>query len=204
MQSGPEMMRTYLFCIAALVACGDNDTDKEQRALDRGELRGQELAARARVVLGTATDDLAEIAIAAGIVSTANTGEIAQADIVLSSSADDDVRELASEIRLAHEANESELQALLADLGIEPMETAVSTALAQDAMMGAAQLEADDSEEVNFDYVDMQIAMHQAVLLTVDAVRDEMNDDEMQDFLSETAAAIREHRDHAGSVIDDL
>jgi predicted outer membrane protein len=198
------MMRTYLLCIAALVGCGDSDNDNEQRALDRGEARGQALASQARAVLGTATDDLQEVAIAAGIVSTANTGEIVQADIVLSSSTDEDVRDLASEIRLAHETNERELQALLAELGIEPIETSVSTTLEDEAMMGAAQLEADDSDEVNFHYVDMQVAMHQAVLLTVDAMRDEMNDEEMQDFLSETSDAIREHRDHAGSVIDDL
>ncbi len=200
-------MRTHQLCIAVLavvVGCDDSGDDREQAALDRGEARGEELASQARDTVATASEPDA-LAIAAGIVSTINVGEIEQANIILSTSTNEDVRQLASEIQIDHQSNEVELQALLAERGLAPIETNVSLTLEEEAMTGLAQLdEEDNSDDRDLAYVDMQIAMHQEAFMTVEALRDEMDDSEMQNFLETTADSISEHRDHAGSMIDDL
>src|SRR4051812_26705374 len=104
-------MRTILLGIAIITAaaCGDdndnNNSDDETRALDQGNARGNDLAAQARAdFAGTADHDAT--AKAAGIVTTINAGEIAQANLVLSVTDNSDVRDLASQILADHQDND--------------------------------------------------------------------------------------------------
>jgi predicted outer membrane protein len=197
-------MRTYLFCIAILAGCGDSDNnDNRDAALDEGDLHGQQLSAAARADLVGTTDDEA-IALAADIVSTVNTGELAQADFMLSASTNAAVLELAAQIQADHQANNLMLQSLLIDVGLVKTSNDVSASLSAEAMTGLAQLQADAPANLDYDYVRMQVSMHQEVSVLLDALRDDVSDSNMNDFLSDTQDKVNEHRDHAGDVLNDL
>jgi predicted outer membrane protein len=197
-------MRKYLACILLITACGDSDdNDERDQAFDEGDARGQALAAQARGDLdGESQPEVA--AKAAGIVHTINTGEIAQADFMLSATTDDDVRELANAIRADHQANDAELQAMMQDLRLVPVDNPVSLMLRDEAMAGLATLQAMPAEDRDFEYARMQVSMHQTASLVVETTSDLVDDTELRAFLDRTVDAINEHRDQAGDVLDDL
>jgi predicted outer membrane protein len=208
-------MRVHLLlCIALVTGCSDDDNDNdnnndtgsdvENRASDQGNARGQTLAGQAQGEFQGASNNDA-IAKAADIIATIDAGEIAQASFVLSKTSNADVRELASEIQADHQANTEMLQSLMQDRGIAPADNAVSRALEAEANAGLAQLQADAAANVDFDYVQMQVMMHQEALVIVGSVRDLVpSSGDFRDFLSDTRATIQEHRQHAGSVLRDL
>jgi predicted outer membrane protein len=205
-------MRTLLLGMAIITAaaCSDdnnNNNDDEARALDQGNARGNDLAAQARADFqGTADRDT--IAKAAGIVTTLNAGEIAQANLVLSNTDNSDVSDLASEILADHQDNDAKLRLLVQGLGDAPADSSVSLALKTEAAGSMATLQADSDankdSDLDFDYAQMQVLMHQEASVLVSNVRDYVNDPAMRDFLSSTVDAINKHRDHAGDVLNNL
>jgi predicted outer membrane protein len=195
-------MRTHLLCLMLLASCGSSNNDDEQNAIDEGDSRGNALAEQARADFSGISDPDA-VANAAGIVSTINNGEIAQARLVLDTTTNSEVRDLASQILADHQANEAALQALMVDRDMAPEDNTVSSALKNEAMASLAQLQSDPN--LDFDYVRMQVMMHQEAAVIVGAVRTYVDtDDAFREFLSNTRDTIEEHRQHAGDVLDDL
>lgn len=188
-----------------VAACGSSDdsNDASHIAMDQGDQRGTTLASQARVELDAAPapDATAQIA---GIVTTLNAGEIAQATFVLGASSNSDIRELAAQIQADHQANDLRLHKLVNDLGLSPLESDASLSLQAEADATLAQLQADAAVDLDFDYARTQVKMHQAGAIIIDALRDYADDDEMNDFLDDTHSAIEEHRDHARDVLDNL
>jgi predicted outer membrane protein len=205
-------MRTYLLCIALLASCGDDDnnnnggnngSDEEQAAIDMGDQRGNALASQIPSEFG-GISDAAEVAKAAAIVTTLNTGEIAQANLVLGAGGAPAVRELASEIVADHEANEQRLHALLATQGIAPADNPISLTIRAEGMMGLQQLQNNPSPSLDFEYARMQVMMHEEGFMIVGAVRDHVRNEDVRSFLSHTQDAIKKHREHAGDVLNGL
>jgi predicted outer membrane protein len=206
-------MRTYLLCIALLASCGDDDNNNngnnnnrdadEQRASDDGDMRGNALATQARGEF-SGTSDPDAIAKAAAVVTTINTGEIAQASFVLSINTDSNVRALASEIQTDHQANDAMLHALLQARGISPADNAVSLALRDEAMKSLDQLKADAPPDLAMDYTEMQVMMHQEAFVLVGALQDYVQDGDFRQFLSDTQDTIEQHRKDAGRVLHGL
>jgi predicted outer membrane protein len=206
------MFRAIVSCIAilavpALAACGDDNdhTDIESRALDEGTTRGQALQARAAHDFAGCTDSEV-IAKAAGIVFAINTGEIAQANFVLSKTANVRVRALATRIVADHQASNAALQTLLDTRNLAPIETSVSGTLTAEASAGLVQLQTGELRNINFAYVQIQITMHQEASLIVGTVRDAVpaSATDVRGFLSDTLTMIGDHQARAETVLRDL
>jgi predicted outer membrane protein len=195
----------------ALAACSDdsddnnNNRDLQARAIDQGNTRGQALQAQARQEFpGSSQDDA--VARAGRVVATINNGEIAQANLVLSKTTNPDVRDLASQMVADHQANNAALQTLLQNRNLAPAETSVSRTLSSEADMGLAQLQADAPGQLDVDYAQMQVMMHQEAFLIVGTVRDALpaSASDFRGFLSDTLSAIDKHRTHAEDVLSKL
>jgi putative membrane protein len=194
----------------ALAACSDDDDDNnnrdlQARAIDQGNTRGQALSAQASQEFPGSSEADA-VARAAGVVTTINNGEIAQANLVLSKTTNPDVRDLASQMVTDHQANNAALQALMQNRSLPPAETSVSRTLSSEASMGLAQLQADAPGQLDVDYTQMQVMMHQEAFLIVGTVRDAMpaSGSDIRGFLSDTLSVIDKHRTHAEDVLSKL
>lgn len=206
------MCRAIVFSIAilaggAVAACGNDDhhSDLEASAIEQGTTRGQALQAQAAQDFAGCTESEV-IAKAAGIVFAINNGEIAQASFVLSKAGNVAVRSLATEIVADHQASNAALLALLSKRNLAPIETSVSRTLTDEANAGLAQLQAGELRNLDFDYAQMQIAMHQEASMIVATVRDSMpaTAADIRGFLSDTLQVIDQHLTHAENVLRSL
>jgi predicted outer membrane protein len=220
----------FLLCIAILGGCasddnsasGDNsasDTsatngtgaggdgtsadDLQAHALELGNTRGRGLVALARgeLLFSSSSDWLAKTF---AIVAAINAGEIAQAELMLSGSANAAVRGLASEIEADHKANELMLEALMEAQGAAPLDNGVTRAVQAEADAGITQLLADASAVRDIDYVQMQITMHQEASLLLTDMRDYPGPPNVQAFLVSTLTMVETHLAHANSVLHSL
>jgi predicted outer membrane protein len=207
-------MRIHLLaCIALVAGCSDDDNDNdnnngnnndpESQALDQGNTRGQALVGQARQEFSGASDS-DSAAKAAGVVTTINAGEIAEASYVLSVSSNGDVRKLASEIQADHQDNDAMLQAMMQDLSLAPADNAVSRTLASEAQMGLSQLQATPPADLDAAYVEMQVMMHQEASVIVDNLRGYVQVSRFDDFLSNTLDTIEQHRQHSIDLLRNL
>lgn len=148
--------------------------------------------------------DTEAVAKSADIVATIDAGEIAQAMFVLSKTSNSDVEDLANEIVADHQANLTAVQALTQNHGLAPTRNAVSRTLQSEGDTALAQLMSDAPEDLDRDYVEMQIAMHQEAFIIVGNVRSYVQSSDAQNFLSDTQMTIDKHRQHAKDVLHDL
>jgi predicted outer membrane protein len=210
------MQNQLVYCIAiamagGLAGCGDDGTSNdsnssgpENMALDQGDQRGQALTNLAQGEFQGVSDDDA-IAKSADIVATINAGEIAEANFVLSTSNDNDVRVLAAELVADHQTNSADLKALMTQLGITPATSAVSSALRGEAQTGLSQLMSDTPAALDLDYVEMQLAMHQEAFDIIGILHDDVQaSDDMRTFLFNTRQVIVDHRQHARDVLHGM
>ena len=207
-----SMCKAIVSCIAilavhSLAACGDDNRhdDLESRALDEGTTRGQALQAQAAQDFAGCTESEA-IGKAAGVVFAINDGEIAQASFVLSKTGDVRVRALATRIVTDHQASNAALLTVLHIRNVAPIETTVSHTLTAEANAGLAQLQAGELRNLNFDYVQIQITMHQEASLIVGTVRDVMpaSAADLRGFLSDMLTMIGDHQARAETVLRNL
>lgn len=197
---GVPAMRTSMFLLAVLASCGGSGDDNEQRAINNGDVRGSDLASRARGEIGGAADPDA-MARAAAIVAAINAGGVEQARFLLSTPIDGDVRDLATELQVDHQASNDRLSALLRARGITPADGAASLVLRDEAAATLAQLQADVPSVIPIDYADMQVILHQEAYVVVVAVRGYVRDPELQQFLLDTCDTLQRHRKDAGRVL---
>jgi predicted outer membrane protein len=206
------MLKHIVFSLAivagpALAACGDDNHHEEEEAsaLDQGNTRGQALQTQVDQVFAGCSESDA-IAQAAGIVIAINNGEIAEANFVLSKPGIPRVQALATQFVTDHQASNAAVLSLLQARSLAPLDTPISQTLHDEAQAGVAQLEADLPRNLDIDYVEMQIAMHQEASLIVSAVRDAMpaSASDMRGLLSDTLTTINDHLVHAQIVLRDL
>jgi predicted outer membrane protein len=190
-----------------LAACGDDNDhdDVEASAIEQGTTRGQALQAQAAQDFAGCTESEA-IAKAAGVVFAINNGEIAQAGYVLSNTGNPKVRNLATQIVADHQASNATLQTLLSNRNLAPAETSVSRTLISETNAGLVQLQTGELRNINIDYSQMQISMHQEASMIVGTVRDAMppSATDIHGFLSDTLSVIDKHLTHAETVLRDL
>jgi predicted outer membrane protein len=175
----------------------------QAQAIELGNTRGRGLVALARgeLLFSSSSDWLAKTF---AIVATMNAGEIAQAEFVLSVSANAAVRGLASEIRADHQANELMLEALMEAHGAAPLDNGVTRAVQAEADAGITQLMADAPAVRDIDYVEMQITMHQEAILLLGDMRDYPDPSDVRAFLASTLTVIKTHLAHAETVLHSL
>jgi predicted outer membrane protein len=214
----PGMRVHLLLCIAIAGGCADatdNDTgssadsanhshgDLQAKAIELGNTRGRGLVALARgeLLFSSNADWLAKTF---AIMAALNAGEIAQAELILSVTTDPEVRDLASEIKTDHEANEVMLEQLMQAHGVAPLDNGVTRTVQAEADMGISQLEADPPSLRDIDYVQMQVTMHQEASLLLADMRDYPMPPDVQAFVASTLPAILEHLAHAEAVLQRL
>jgi predicted outer membrane protein len=206
-------MRHYLILSLAvlvgssLAACGDDDNDNnddlETAAVAQGNARGQALVDQARGEFqGQPDEDV--MAMSADVVATIDAGEIAMANFVLSRTNHSDVQDLAEMIVADHQTNLADLQAMMRNDGLAPETNQVSVTLKAEGDAALAQLMSDAAGDLDRDYVQMQVSMHQEAHIIVDNLRSYVQGSDMDNFLQDTLDAIDEHRDHAKDVLNDL
>ena len=198
---------SLVLLVGGLAACGDDDNGNndnlETTAVDQGNARGQALVDQARGEFqGQPDDDV--MAMSADVVATIDAGEIAMASFVLSRTSNSDVQDLANEIISDHQTNLTDLQAMMRNDGLAPESNAVSSTLKAEGDAALAQLMSDSAGNLDVDYVQMQISMHQEAHVIVDNLRSYVQDSDMDNFLQDTLDTIDEHRDHAKDVLHDL
>jgi predicted outer membrane protein len=220
-------MRVHLLlCFAILSGCASNDNgvsagdtgaandsgvggdrpgagDLQAQAIDVGNTRGRGLVAlaRAELLVSSSSDWLAKTF---AIVAAMNAGEIAQAEFILSVSANAAVRGLASEIKADHQGNELMLEALMQAHGAAPLDNGVTRAVQAEADADITQLMADAPAVRDIDYVEMQITMHQEAILLLDDMRDYPDPPDIHAFLASTLSAVETHLAHAEAVLHGL
>lgn len=206
------MWKPIVFSIAilvgpALAACGSSTTheDDEATALDLGNMRGKALQVQIdQVFAGSSESDA--VAMAAGIVIALNNGEIAEANFVLSKPGTTRVHALAQQLVADHQASNAAVLSLLQARGLAPIDTPISQALNSEAQASLAKLEADLPRDLEFDYVEIQIATHQEASLIVGSVRDAMpaSATDMRQLLTDALTTINNHLIHAETVLRNL
>lgn len=191
----------------ALAACGssNNHEEEEASALEQGNTRGKALQAQVDQVFAGCMESDA-VAMAAGIVIAINNGEIAEANFVLSKPGTVRVHALATQMVAEHQASNAAVLSLLQARGAAPIETPISQTLTSEAQASLAQLEADLPRNLDFDYVEMQIEIHQEATLIIGSVRDAMpaSAADMHTLLSDTLTTINDHLIHAEIVLRNL
>ena len=185
---------------------GSNDRDRgdlQAQAIELGNTRGRGLVALARgeLLFSSSGDWLAKTF---AIMAALNAGEIAQAELMLSLTTNAEVRDLASEIRADHQANELALEALMQAHGVAPLDNGVTRAVQAEADMGISQLEADAPSERDIDYVQMQVTMHQEASLLLADMRDYPMPADVRAFVASTLPVILQHLAHSESVLQGL
>jgi predicted outer membrane protein len=197
-----------IFVGSGLAACSDDDNnnnndDLETAAVDQGNTRGQALVDQARGEFqGQPQEDT--MAMSADVVATIDAGEIAMANLVLSRTNNSDVQDLANEIISDHQTNLADLQAMMRNNGLAPETNVVSATLKAESDAALAQLRSDAAGDLELDYVQMQISMHQEAHIIVDNLSSYVQDSDMDNFLQDTLDTIDMHRDHAKDVLDNL
>jgi len=142
----------------------------------------------------------------AAVVSTANTGEVAQAQIALTKAQDPQVRDFAQQMVNEHGAANQRLTQLLAAAGITPEPNQVSTSLKADSDRIVQRLNAASAGQA-FDstYIDSQVQVHQKVL---DLLEQELipaaQNGTLRDELQATSDTVSHHLDEAQGISDDL
>ena len=202
-----HLLLSLVLLVGGLAACGDDDNGNndnlETTAVDQGNARGQALADQARGEFqGQPDDDV--MAMSADVVATIDAGEIAMANLVLSRTSNSDVQDLANEIITDHQTNLADLQAMMRNDGLAPETNAVSSTLKAEGDAALAQLMSDSAGNLDLDYVQMQISMHQEAHVIVDNLRGYVQDSDMDGFLSDTLDTIDNHREHAKDVLRNL
>jgi predicted outer membrane protein len=206
------MLKHIVFSIAilvgpALAACGsdNNHEDEEASALDQGNTRGRALQAQVAPAFANSTESDA-VAMAAAIVIAINNGEIAEANFVLSRPGTTGVHALATQFVTDHQASNAAVLSLLQARSLAPIDTPISQTLNNEAQAGLAQLQADLPRDLELDYVEMQIAMHQEASVVISAVRDAVpaSATDMRGLLTDTLTTINSHLIHAQTTLRSL
>jgi predicted outer membrane protein len=200
------LLASALSCAGLQAACSDDDMGRPgdaaaDAATDAGEEMGSVLADQAQAQMG---HELAPAALAdlGAIVLAIDGGEISQAEIAIDRANDPVVMSYAARTSDEHADHADALEALLADRGVSPSESAVSGSLRAEALAGIGELKGTPRSELDFVYMRLQVKMHAAAGVLLDRLYDlAPADGELLDFLDATRSAIAGHRSQAEAIL---
>jgi len=201
------LVASALSCAGLATACSDEDSGGRpgdaaaDAAAGDGEEMGSVLADQAQAQLGhePAADAIAHLG---AIVLAIDGGEISQAGIPIDRASDPVVMDYAERMSEEHADHADALEALLADRGVAPTESAVSGSLRAEAFAGISELKGTPRSELDFVYMRLQVKMHAAAGVLVNRLCDLAPDDaELLGFLDATRDAIAAHRSQAEAIL---
>jgi predicted outer membrane protein len=189
-----DMRTRWLVVAAALVGCSSDISDTDD-AIAEGEQRGDDFVAQIDDELAGEPDPGLVIAKSTMITMTLDDGEIMHADFVLDRSGDPVVLDFAQFMVDEHSAHQDVTISLLADYDLAPVQSNCAINLMADASSDLAFLQG--SRDFDYEYMRLQVVMHNAAFAIVDALQDYAPDASFALFLADTRATIAAHRDEA-------
>lgn len=190
----------------SLVACGDDESDNGDQAVDdaiaEGETLGQAQAAQTDTELGGEADPDVVAEKTGAILLTIDEGEILHADLALGAADDEGVLDYAQRMVSEHTQHAQQTTDLLAARDLAPLENEIAATLRRQALEMLDVLEASD--DLDFDYTRTQLVMHSQALVIVDTLEGYAPDPELAGFLDQTRATIEDHRARAEELLREL
>lgn len=189
---------------AGLAACDDDDAGSGIEAADvaaeDGQAMGSRLANRADDELGGQPREVAIGRISAILIAI-DGGELAQAQAELDRGHDEEALDYAEKMRDEHTAHTGEVEELLSERGVAPVENEVSGTLRAEALAGVDDLSNTPRRDIDFAYLELQVKMHAAAGVLVSRLIDLVPDAELLDLLAVTHVAIAQHRLEAEALL---
>ena len=128
------------------------------------------------------------------VLSTANQGEVMQAQTALSKLQTSQVRNYAQMMINEHTMNEQKGQALANRLGVSPQHNKISMDLKKDSDMVVNKLNNSSAKTIDKTYTESQVMVHRKVLMNIDNVLlPNAQNAELKNMLTETRAAVASH-----------
>lgn len=141
----------------------------------------------------------------AHIVVTANTIDITAGKLAQSKSKNAEVKNFAKLMVTDHTAVNKQATDLAKKLNVTPKDNAISKSLMQGADENIAKLKKDSTKGFDKDYVDHEVAYHQAVLDTIDqTLIPNTKNAELKTLIEKVRPAIAAHLEHAKAVQSKL
>jgi len=141
----------------------------------------------------------------ADIVLTANTIDIDRGKVALSKTKNAEVKQFAQQMIDDHGASNKEAVALATRLGVKPETNATSKSLKDGAKKAAARLKKESGAKFDKDYIDTEVAYHQAV---IDAVKNVLipnaQNKDLKQLLTDAVPTFEGHLQHAKNVQSQL
>jgi putative membrane protein len=137
----------------------------------------------------------------ANIALTAHNIDIARGKLALERTKSELVKVFAQQMVDDHQAGVREAVALATKLGVKPEESAVSKSLDDGAHQATKRLRKEHGEKFDKDYIDTEVAYHQAV---IGAVRDVLvpgaQNEQLKTLLQQAVPTLEGHLQHAKNV----
>jgi putative membrane protein len=139
------------------------------------------------------------------IVHAANVGEIDQAKLALSRTADSRIRSLAQMMVRDHTQADKKGMVIAKKANIERQASPLSQSLESAADSATGTLKAEPKADFDKNYVDTQVREHQAVLDSIDEkLMVNVSSADLKAYLVEVRAAVASHLQHAREVLSQL
>jgi hypothetical protein len=186
--------------------CDDDGEQEEQdidAALVEGDVVGDLLATRANAEL-VGIDRTIAMAKIASMIQTLNDGEIMQATAVLPLTEEEPAEDFANRMIDEHQGANAELDAVLFQLQIIPLDNSVSVTLRDEVEGSIGTIPLTTSEGAARSYLLMQVQMHEAALILVNSVLDLGLVTDLDPLLVGLTGEIVDHRDDAADQYRDL
>lgn len=189
-----------LLLALAVTACGDDDNGIiTADAVAEGEARGEDHLVQIEIELGDELDANVVMAKTGGILMTIDEIEIAQAEFVLDVAFDPDVISYAQRMIAEHTAHLAAVDDLLVSFELVPLESTVSAALRSENASSLDRL--NRVEDVDFEYMRLQVVFHNEAFVIVDSLQDLAPNDVFDLFLTNTLDLLEDHRSRAESLL---
>ncbi|MGZ6142302.1 MAG: DUF4142 domain-containing protein [Myxococcales bacterium] len=137
----------------------------------------------------------------ATVALTAHQIDIDRGKVALKQTKNDEVKQFAEQMVNDHTAGKKEALALAEKLGVKPEESAVTKSLKADAKKVAARLKKEKGAAFDKDYIDTEVAYHQAV---IDAVKNTLvpgaKNEQLKTLLQQAIPTLEGHLQHAKMV----
>jgi len=137
----------------------------------------------------------------ANIAVTAHQIDVDRGKLALKHTKNDEVKQFAQQMVDDHQAGINEAVALATRLGVKPLPSDVSKSLHADAKKAAARLKKEKGAAFDKDYIDTEVAFHQAV---IDAVKNVLvpgaQNAELKTLLQNAVPTLEGHLQHAKMV----
>ncbi|MGQ0563369.1 MAG: DUF4142 domain-containing protein [Gemmatimonadota bacterium] len=141
----------------------------------------------------------------AAVVVAANSIDASLGDLAAARAASEEVRNFGKTMSRDHRAVNEQAGALVAKLGVTPLESSVSRQLRADATAFRVTLEAKQGAEFDRAYIAHEVAYHQAVIDAVDQLLiPNSRNAELRKALTDVRPALVAHLEHATSLQTSL